>query len=89
MAEKEEEIKEAIETLEEISSDEEKERIAELRQKYIMDRKSEMRTAIEKGIKEGIKERNVEIAKRLKKKGMAAKEIAEITELSEDDINKL
>ena len=51
MAEKEEEIKEAIETLEDISSDEEKERIAELRLKYIMDKKSEMRTAIEKGLK--------------------------------------
>ena len=39
MAESDEEIKEAIETLEKISSDEEKERIAELRQKYIKDLK--------------------------------------------------
>ena len=56
MAEKEKEIKEAIETLEDISSDEEKERIAELRQKYIMDRKSEIRTAKEIGVKEGLEE---------------------------------
>ena len=56
MAEKEKEIKEAIETLEEISSDEAKERIAELRQKYIMDKKSELRTAKEIGIKEGLEE---------------------------------
>ena len=41
MAENEKEIKEAIETLENISSDEAKERIAEQRQKYIMDRKAE------------------------------------------------
>jgi len=64
MAEKEKEIKEAIETLEDISSDEEKERIAELRQKYIMDKKSELRTAKEIGIKEGIKKRTIEVAKR-------------------------
>lgn len=56
MAEKEKEIKEAIETLEDISSDEVKERIAELRQKYIMDKKSELRTAKEIGIKEGLEE---------------------------------
>ena len=105
MAEKEEEIKEAIETLEEISSDEEKERIAELRQKYIMDRYSETKTAMEKGLKEGreegreegIKEgkekgkeeRNIEIAKKLKKKGMTLEEIAEITELSIETISNL
>ena len=105
MAENEEEIKEAIETLEEISSDEEKERIAELRLKYIMDKKSETRTAREiglkqgleegrkegrkKGIEEGRKEANIEIAKKLKKKGMKTKEIAEITELSEETVSKL
>ena len=37
MAQNDEEIKEAIEKLEEISSDEEKIRIAELREKYILD----------------------------------------------------
>ena len=101
MAEKEEEIKEAMETLEEISSDEEKERIAKLRQKYIMDRYSETKTAIEKGLKEGREkglkegkekgkeERNIEIVKKLKKKGMTLEEIAEITELSIETISNL
>ena len=101
MAEKEKEIKEAIETLEDISSDEEKERIAELRQKYIMDRTSEIRTAkeigvkegLEKGIKEGInkginKEKR-EIAKTMLQKGMPLENIAEITGLSKEIIEQL
>lgn len=101
MAEKEKEIKEAIETLEDISSDEEKERIAELRQKYIMDRTSEIRTAkeigvkeglekgIEKGIKEGINKEKREIAKKMLQKGMPLENIAEITGLSKEIIEQL
>ena len=97
MAEKEKEIKEAIETLEDISSDEEKERIAELRQKYIMDRKSEIRTAkeigvkegLEEGIKEGINKEKREIAKRMLQKGMPLESIAEITGLSKEIIEQL
>ena len=38
-----------LETLEDISSDEAKQRMAELREKYIMDRASELETAEEKG----------------------------------------
>ena len=56
MAEEDEEIKEAIKTLKEISNDEEKERIAELRLKYLLDKKSEERTAREKGLKQGLEE---------------------------------
>ena len=56
MTESDEEIKEAIETLEEISSDEEKERIAELREKYIRDRNSEIKTARAMGLKQGLEE---------------------------------
>uniref|UniRef100_UPI003FEE4DC9 hypothetical protein n=1 Tax=Lachnospira sp. TaxID=2049031 RepID=UPI003FEE4DC9 len=52
--EKEKEIKEAIETLEDISSDEAKERIADLSQKLIMDKKSELRPAEEIVIKDGL-----------------------------------
>ena len=97
MEEKEEEINEAIETLEEISSDEEKERIAELRQKYIMDRNSEIATAreiglkqgLEEGIEQGLKKRNIEIAKKMLAKKMDIKEIAEITGLSKEKIEKL
>ena len=50
MAEKEEIIKEALEKLEEINSDEAKVRIAELHEKYIMDKADELLTAEHIGI---------------------------------------
>ena len=85
MAEKEKEIKEAIETLEEISSDEVKERIAELRQKYIMDKKSEIRTAEEKGIEKG----KQEVAKKMKQKKFSTDDIMETTGLTKEQIERL
>lgn len=88
MAENEKEIKEAIETLEEISNDEEKERIAELRQKYIMDRKSEMRTAREIGLEEGRKEKEIEIAKKMLNEKMSIDLIMKITGLTKEEIEK-
>ena len=53
MAQYDEEIKEAVEKLEEISSDEEKIRIAELREKYILDQNTNISGAEERGRKEG------------------------------------
>ena len=89
MAEKEKEIKEAIETLEDISSDEAKERIAELRQKYIMDTKSQLRTAEEKGLEKGIKKRNIEIAKKMLQEDIAIETIIKITGLTKEEIEKI
>lgn len=97
MSEREPEIKEAMEVLEKISSDEAKIRIAELREKYIADRESELATAEEKGIKQGIeqgieqgkKQEKIEIAKKLKAKNMPVEEIKEITGLSKEEIDKI
>ena len=89
MAEKEKEIKEAIETLEDISSDETKERIAELRQKYIMDTKSQIRTAEEKGLKKGIEKRNIEIAKKMLQENIAIETMIKITGLTKEEIEKI
>ena len=89
MAEKEKEIKEAIETLEDISSDEAKERIAELREKYIMDRASELETAEEKGIKQGARNEKEKVAKIMKQKNMPIDDIIDITELTKEEIEKL
>lgn len=85
MAESEKEIKEAIETLEEISSDEAKERIAELRQKYIMDKKAELDAAEEKGIKR----RTIEIAKEMKQEKISLDKIIKITGLTKEEIENL
>ena len=93
MAEKEKEIKEAIETLEDISSDEEKERIAELRQKYIMDKEVELETAeekgIRKGIEKGIKSEKIEIAKKMLKENMQVEVIEKITGLTKAEIDEI
>ena len=56
MAKEDEEIKEALDKLEEISSDEEKIRIAELREKYILDQNSNIYAAEQRGIEQGRKE---------------------------------
>ncbi len=44
---------------------------------------------IEEEIKEGIKERNVEIAKRMKEKSIDVALIVELTGLTKEEINKL
>ncbi len=97
MAKEEKEIREAIETLEDISSDEAKIRIAELREKYIMDKEAELETAEEKGIRkgirkgreEGIKKGKKEVAKRMKEKGIAVEIIKELTGLTKEEIEKV
>ncbi len=81
MAESEKEIKEAIETLEEISSDEAKERMAELRQKYIMDREAELETAEERGIKK--------VAKKMKKENIPNEIIEKVTGLTREIIESI
>ena len=90
MSEEKEEIKVA---LEEINADEEKVRIAELREKYILDRNTEIRNAkeieISQGRKLGKQEGMLEMAKKMKKKGMDVKTIIEVTELTEEEIKKI
>ena len=87
------EIKEAGEKLKVISEDEKMQRIAELKQKAIMDRNAEIDFATEKGIdigkSEGKKERTKEIAKKMKEKGSDYKFIQEVTGLTEEEIKEL
>ena len=93
MAKKEKEIKEAIETLEDISSDEAKERIAELREKYIMDKEVELETAEEKGLKKGIEEgkqnEKIKIAKKMLQENISRETVIEITGLTQEEIEKI
>ncbi len=56
--EKNENLKEAVEKLDEISADEKMQRIAELREKAIMDEKAIYSKGIKDGIKERIQQRN-------------------------------
>lgn len=100
-----EEIKKAKEEYEYLTGDEAERRIAFLRDKAIRDEKSMLEGAreeaihqgLEEGIKKGIKEgrkegqkdEKIKIAKQLLKIEMPIKQIAEITELSKEEIEKL
>lgn len=83
--EKNKEIKEAKVTLRELSEEESKQQIAELREKYILDTKDIFETGIEKGISN----EKINIAKKLLKINMPIKQISEITGLSEEEIKEL
>ncbi len=83
--EKNEEIKEAKVTLRELSEEESKQQIAELREKYILDTKDIFETGIEKGISD----EKINIAKKLLKINMPIKQISEITGLNEKEIKEL
>ena len=79
MSEEKEEIKVALEALEEINADEEKVRMAELREKYILDRNTEIRNAEAKGREEGKKSEKTKIAQKMKQKGKDIQTIMVLT----------
>ena len=80
--EENEELKEAVEKLQGMSEDDYMQRIADLREKAILDYNSGMDTAIRKGIKKG----KLETAKKMLEKGMDIDTIIEVTGLSKEEI---
>ena len=86
-------IKEAKNKLEEMSQDEKVRRLAELREKAILDEKEAEYTGycngVEDGIKQGIEQNQKDVAKKLKNKGTDIDFIIEITGLSKEDIENL
>ena len=94
-------INKAIDELEQVSGNEKLRRIAELKEKYIRDEQASIAYAQNEGYRqgeekgkvegkvEGKNERNMEIAKKLLKKQMSTKDIAEVTGLSVEEIKKL
>ena len=86
-------IKEAKNKLEEMSQDEKVRRLAELREKAILDEKEAEYTGycngVEDGIKQGIEQKQKDVAKKLKNKGTDIDFIIEITGLSKEDIENL
>ena len=91
------ELDEAYKKLENISGDEKLRRLSELRLKAILDEKATLECGREAGLKEGLKEgmakgeraKQLEIAKTLIAKRFEKNEIAEITKLSIEEIEKL
>ena len=84
-----EDVKKAKKVLDEISQDEHARRLAELREKYIMDQKATEAAGYDKGYENGIAANKIETAKKLKAKGVDIDIIHETTDLPIDEINKL
>ena len=82
-------VKRAVENYEVLTGDEEVKRLAEIRLMSKLEEKSALDCAREEGLEQGLKRGKKEIAQKLKKKKMPAKQIAEITGLSEVEIENL
>ena len=83
------EIEEAMNELEEMSKDEELRRVAELREKAIRDEKNGLRHARQDGIEEGIKEGIKKVVRKMKKEKYPDEVIAELTELTIEEVKKI
>ena len=88
-----ENLKEAVKKLDNLSEDEKMQRIADLRQKAIMDEKAiyekVLEVGIEKGIMEGSQKEKIEIAKKMLELKIDKETIAEATGLTEQEIEKI
>ena len=84
-----EEIKEAVEQLTQMSADEYERELYEIRERSRLTYNTEMYEARRKGIEEGKKQDRKEIAKKMKEKGTDITYIIEITGLTEEEIKAL
>ena len=65
------------------------ERLQELREKAIMDEKAIYTKGLDNGKEEGIKENNIEVAKKMKEEKIDLEIICKITGLTKEEIEKL
>ena len=87
--EENEELKEAVEKLDSLSADERMQRIADLREKAILDEKAIYDKGLEVGEKKGIQENKIEIAKRMLDENLPIDLIVRVTELTREEIKKI
>ena len=83
------EIEKANEELEYLSGDEEARRLAYLREKALRDEANNLIGAREEGIKQGAKEKEIEIAKKMLQENVDIGLIEKITELTREEIERL
>ena len=83
------EIQKAKKVLEEISQDEHEQYLAELREKYIMDQKAIEDAGYDKGLKAGINQEKLQIAKKMLSKKIDLNTISELTGLSIQELKNL
>ena len=86
---KNKDIEEAVVTVHEMSEDEKLRRLAELREKAIMDEKAIRKAGYVHGMEDGEKNEKIKIAKNLKKLGIKIEDIALATNLTKEEIEKL
>lgn len=89
MEETNREIRKAKEVLKEISQDKHERYLAELREKYIMDQKAIEDAGFDKGLKTGIEQNTIAIAKKMIQQNIELEIISKITGLSIDKIKRL
>ena len=89
IVEENEDIKEATITVNKMSEDEKMQRLADLRLKAIMDEKAIRRAGYKEGVKNGIEEGKIQIAKKLIAEGKDIEYISNLTELTEEEIKNL
>ena len=82
-------VKEAVIKVREMSEDEKLQRLADLREKAIMDEKAIYQAGLNNGKEEGRVETMKEVAKKLLKQNMKIENVSEITGLTIEEIEKL
>lgn len=87
--EENENLKDAVEKLNKISEDEKMQRIIELREKAIRDEHAIYEKGVNDGVEKGSKEKELQIAKNMLKKGIKESDIKEITGLTKKEIEEL
>lgn len=86
------EIKEATIEVRKMSEDEKMQRLADLREKAIMDERAIYAGALEKGIKQGLeqgREKIIEIVRNLYSMNTPINKIAEIVEIEEKEVKEI
>ena len=86
---KNKELDEAIEKLEYMSKNDKERHIIDSFKDYERDYYNDLNYEKQEGIKEGIKNKSIEIAKNMLKKGYKIEDISELSGLSVEEINKL
>ncbi len=86
LAEKNKDIKRAYDLLQVISKDEKARMAYETREAEIRDQLTRMKTAEEKGIEIGVKEKTMKVVENLLKMGMEVKDVAKATEISIEEV---
>ncbi|MCL1934769.1 MAG: hypothetical protein FWF57_00075, partial [Defluviitaleaceae bacterium] len=89
IADKHDEFKEATKYLKEISQDEAMREIAFKRETFLRDWAARNKQSFNKGLEQGIEQRNIELAKNMLFKNMDYELIAELTGLELEEIQKL